>query len=41
MRIIKDRKYLYNNEIDEEILDPEEADEGFEKDLEDILDPMD
>lgn len=25
----------------EEFLDPEEADEGFEKDLEDILDPQD
>ncbi|NGX63301.1 MAG: hypothetical protein KR126chlam6_00709 [Candidatus Anoxychlamydiales bacterium] len=49
MRIAKDKKYLYNNqideailnpEVDEEVLDPEEADEGFEKDLEDVLDPI-
>jgi len=32
---------LYEKTIIEELLDPEEADEGFEKDLEELLDPED
>ena len=31
----------YDITLTEEMFDPEEADEGFEKDLEEILDPED
>ncbi|NGX33759.1 MAG: hypothetical protein K1060chlam1_00100 [Candidatus Anoxychlamydiales bacterium] len=37
----KKNKNPYDLTIIEELFDPEEADEGFEKDFEEVLDPED